>query len=160
MIETNVTALQKVVVQFGSKTIKGYIESPASESSEQLLESIMHGFLETIRIRRIDSDTVEEISTSDVKAVYYVNSFEGNSSHKELNFHSRAPIPQGIWMRFQFLDGEVMEGIVVNSIRYLIDPGFFVLPTAPDSNNKLAYIVKTWLVDHRVLGLRKFQENL
>jgi hypothetical protein len=58
-------------------------------------------------------------------------------------------------MRFQFLDGEVMEGIVYNSIRYLVDPGFFVLPTDPGSNNTLVYVVKSWLVDHRVLGLRK-----
>jgi hypothetical protein len=58
-------------------------------------------------------------------------------------------------MKFQFLDGEVMEGIVYNSLRYLVDPGFFLLPTDPDSNNTLVYVVKNWLVDHRVLGLRK-----
>jgi hypothetical protein len=58
-------------------------------------------------------------------------------------------------MRLQFLDGEVMEGIVYNSIRYLIDPGFFLLPTDPDSNNRLVYVRKNWLADHRVLGMRK-----
>jgi hypothetical protein len=36
-----------------------------------------------------------------------------------------------------------------------VDPGFFVLPTDPGSNNKLAYVMKSWLVDHRVLGMRK-----
>jgi hypothetical protein len=48
-----------------------------------------------------------------------------------------------------------MEGIVYNSIRYLIDPGFFLLPTDPGSNNKLVYVLKSWLVDHRILGMRK-----
>jgi hypothetical protein len=48
-----------------------------------------------------------------------------------------------------------MEGIVHNSIRYLIDPGFFLRPTDPGSNNKLVYVMKTWLKDHRVLGMRK-----
>ena len=111
--------------------------------------------LETIRVRRLDSDAVEEVSFKDVKAVFYVNSFDGNSEHNHLNFHTRAPIVHGIWMRFQFLDGEVMEGIVYNSIRYLIDPGFFLLPTDPGSNNKLVYVLKSWLVDHRILGMRK-----
>jgi hypothetical protein len=58
-------------------------------------------------------------------------------------------------MRLQFVDGEVMEGIVYNSIRYLIDPGFFLLPTDPDSNNKVVYVRKDRLVDLRVLGMRK-----
>lgn len=66
-----------------------------------------------------------------------------------------APIIYGIWMRFQFCDGEVTEKIVYNSIRYLIDPGFFVLPTDPASNNKIINVGKGWLVDHRFLGLRK-----
>jgi hypothetical protein len=66
-----------------------------------------------------------------------------------------APVTQGIWMRLQFRDGEVMEGIVCNSLRYLSEPGFFLLPTDPDSNNKLVYVMKSWLVDHRVLGMRK-----
>jgi hypothetical protein len=57
-------------------------------------------------------------------------------------------------MRVQFLDGEVIEGIVHNSIRYLLDPGFFLVPTHPGSNNKLIYVSKSQLIDHRVLGTR------
>jgi hypothetical protein len=120
-----------------------------------LLSSAPQNFPETIRIRRLDTDAIEDIDIKDCKAVFYVNSFDGNPVRNHLNFHTRAPIIHGIWMRFQFLDGEVMEGIVYNSIRYLVDPGFFVLPTDPGSNNKLVYVVKSWLVDHRVLGLRK-----
>jgi hypothetical protein len=155
MTESNVTKSEKVVIQFGTKTIKGHLEFPAWDTIEELLNNAPVSFPETFRIRRLDSDVVEEISIADIKAIFYVNSFDGDSDHKELNFHSRAPIVHGIWMRFQFRDGEVMEGIVYNSIRYLVEPGFFVLPTAPDSNNRLVYVQKTWLVDHRVLGLRK-----
>jgi hypothetical protein len=155
MIETVPIRSEKVVVQFGSRTIKGYLESPVWNTIEELLNSAPQAAPEVFRIRRIDSDEVEEISIKDVKAVFYVNSFDGNPVRNHLNFHTRAPIVHGIWMRFQFLDGEIMEGIVFNSIRYLVDPGFFVLPTDPGSNNKLVYVVKSWLVDHRVLGLRK-----
>jgi hypothetical protein len=146
---------ERVVVQFGNRTIKGYLESPAWNTIEELLGNAPHTSPETFRIRGFESDSVEEISTADLKAVFYVNSFEGDPEHKHLNFHSRAPIVHGIWMRLEFHDGEVMEGIVYNSIRYLVDPGFFLLPTDPDSNNKLVYVMKSWLVDHRILGLRK-----
>ena len=155
MMEANSTRSEKVVIQFGTRKIKGYLESPAWNNIEDLLSNAPSSSPETFRVQLLVSDIVEEISTQDVKAIFYVNSFEGDSDHKELNFHSRAPIIHGIWMRVQFLDGEVMEGIVYNSIRYLVDPGFFLLPTDPGSNNKLVYVVKSWLADHRVLGMRK-----
>jgi hypothetical protein len=156
MIESNATKSEKVVIQFGTRIIKGYLETPDWNTIEELLENAPHSSPETFRVRDVDSGHVDDISTKDVKAVFYVDSFEGDISHKELNFHRRAPIVHGIWMRVQFFDGEVIEGIVYNSIRYLIDPGFFLLPTDPDSNNKLVYVVKSKLADHRVLGLRKF----
>ena len=156
MIETNATKSEKVVIQFGTRTIKGYLESPAWNTIEELLSNAPQRTLEAFKIRRLDTDLIEEVSIKDVKAVFYVNSFEGDSVRNHLNFHTRAPIVHGIWMRLQFLDGEVMEGIVYNSIRYLVDPGFFLMPTDPDSNNKLVYIRKSWLADHRVLGMRRF----
>jgi hypothetical protein len=146
---------EKIVIQFGARAVKGYLESPVWNTIEELLSNAPSSSPESFRIRRLDSDAVEEIPTKDIKAVFYVNSFEGDSNHKKLNFHTKVPTVHGIWMRFRFLDGETMEGIVFNSIRYLVDPGFFVLPTDPGSNNKLVYVVKKWLVDHQVLGLRK-----
>jgi len=155
MTEDKLPKPEKVVIQIGTRQIKGYLESPPWNTLDELLSNCARTLPDKFRIRPLDSDSIEEIPISDVKAVFYVNSFEGDSEHKELNFHSRAPIAQGIWMRIQFLDGEIMEGIAHNSIRYLVDPGFFLIPTDPGSNNKLVYVVKRCLADHRVLGTRK-----
>lgn len=155
MIQTNASKTDKVVVQFGNRMVKGYLESPVWNTIEELMSNAPPSSPESFRIRLFDSDVVEDVSIKDVKAIFYVNSFEGDSDHEHLNFSTRSPIVHGIWVRLQFLDGEVMEGIVYNSLRYLVDPGFFLLPTDPDSNNQLVYVVKSWLVDHRVLGLRK-----
>jgi hypothetical protein len=148
---------EKVVIQLGSRTIKGYLDSLAWNTVEELVSHAPLNSPESFRVRHLESNVVEEILATEIKAVFYVNSFEGDSEHSDLNFHSRAPIVHGIWVRVQFLDGEVMEGIVYNSIRYLVDSGFFLMPTDPDSNNKLVYIRKSWLADHRVLGMRKLQ---
>lgn len=145
---------QRIVVQYGDCAVKGYLESPSWTAKDHLLGTALSSSLETIRLRLVDSDAVEEISTRDAKAVFYVRSFEGNSENTVVNFYSRAAVADGIWMRLQFRDGEVMEGIAMNSLRYLVQPGFFIMPTAPDTNNELVYVVKNWLVDHRVLGLR------
>ena len=143
MIERDTTKSERVVIQFGTRTVKGYLESPAWNTIEELLSGAPLSTPETLRVRLFESNTVEEISIKDVKAIFYVHNFDGES-----------PIVHGIWMRVQFLDGEVIEGIVHNSIRYLVDPGFFLVPTHPGSNNKLIYVSKSQLADHRVLGTR------
>jgi hypothetical protein len=154
MIERDTTKSEKVVIQFGTRTVKGYLESPAWNTIEELLSGAPLSTPETLRVRLFESNAVEEISINDVKAIFYVHNFDGDANHKEMSFYGKSPIVHGIWMRVQFLDGEVIEGIVHNSIRYLLDPGFFLVPTHPGSNNKLIYVSKSQLIDHRVLGTR------
>ena len=154
MIESDTTKSEKVVIQFGTITVKGYLESPAWNTIEELLSGAPLSAPETLHVRLFDSNIVEEISIKDVKAIFYVYNFEGDANHKEMSFYGKSPIVHGIWMRVQFLDGEVIEGIVHNSIRYLIDPGFYMVPTHPGSNNRLIYVSKSQLADHRVLGTR------
>jgi hypothetical protein len=146
---------EKVVIQFGDELIKGYLESQTWNTIEELLRNAPDSPPKIFRVRRLGSDVVEEIPTENAKAVFYVNNFDGDFEHKPLQFHTRAPIVHGIWVRLEFFDGEVMEGIVHNSIRYLVDPGFFLRPTDPGSNNRLVYVMKSGLKDYRVLGMRK-----
>ena len=145
----------RVVVQCGTRTVKGFLDSPEWHSIEDLLRNAPQAPPKRFRIRILNSNIIEEIPIEAIKAVFYVDSFDGNATRRDLSFHTRAPVVHGIWMRLQFKDGEVMEGIAYNSVRYLLDPGFFVLPTDPGSNNKLVYVAKSALADHRVLGLRK-----
>ena len=154
MIERDTTKSEKVVIQFGTRTVKGYLESPAWNTIEELLSGAPLSTPEILHVRLFESNSVEEISIKDVKAIFYVHNFDGDANHKEMSFYGKSPIVHGIWMRVQFLDGEVIEGIVHNSIRYLLDPGFFLVPTHPGSNNRLIYISKSQLADHRVLGTR------
>ncbi len=155
MSKTQAKQSEKVVVQFGNRVLKGYWESPAWDTIEELLGNAPAASPEILRIRHRDSDKVEEVLIQNVKAVFYVKTWEGDSGHNHLNFHSRAPVSSGIWVRLEFRDGELMEGIVYNSLRYLVDPGFFLMPTDPECNNRMVYVSKSWLVDHRVLGMRK-----
>ena len=154
MIDKDTTKSEKVVIQFGTRTVKGYLESPAWNTIEELLSGAPLSTPETLHVRVFDSNIIEEISIKDVKAIFYVHNFDGDANHREMSFYGKSPIVHGIWMRVQFLDGEVIEGIVHNSIRYLVDPGFYLVPTHPGSNNKLIYISKSQLADHRVLGTR------
>jgi hypothetical protein len=150
-----VSRSEMVVIRMQDRLIKGYLETRVWEDLEELLRHAPIGVPEVFRVQRFDTGVIENVPVSDAKAVFYVKSFEGNDRHKELNFYARRAIVQGIWVRIEFQDGEVMEGIVHNSIHYFVDPGFFLLPTDPGSNNKLVYVIKKSLKDCCVLGLRE-----
>lgn len=145
--------LTKVVIHFDHETVKGFIETLQLETIDSMLLEPENGFPRLLNIRRLGRDNLEEIDTEKAKAIFYVKDFDGNAEHRDLHFSKRAPLVQGIWIRLEFVDGEVMEGLIHNTVRFLIDAGFFIRPTDPNSNNRLVYVRKRWLKNCQVLGL-------
>lgn len=148
------TKYDKVVVHSKGRVIKGYIQSQEWEELEGLLVQGIRRVPDLLRLRSPDDDTIQEVPVSEVKAVFFVKSFEGKGSRHDLKFFSNAPMVHGIWVQLRFTDGEIMEGIILNGMHYLTEPGFFVHPTDPDANNRLIYVLKSSLADFRVLGVR------
>ena len=144
----------KVVVHSNGRVIKGYIESHQWEELEGLLIQGTRRLPDVLRLRSVDGETMQEVPTDKVKAVFFVKSFDGQGAMHDLKFLSHAPMVHGIWVQLQFKDGEIMEGIVLNGMHHLVEPGFFVHPTDPDANNSLIYVLKSSLADFRVLGVR------
>lgn len=147
-------ALEKVVVHLQDRIIKGYLEPASGTTIEEILTHASARVSGSLRIRHKDSDRIEEIDTAAAKALFFVNKFESNPDRKDVHFSRLAPIVHGIWVRVQFMDGEVIEGIVNNTIDHIVNSGFFLRPTDPESNNRLIYMSKNQLRDYRVLGLR------
>jgi len=81
--------LKKVVIRVGTRAIKGYLESPewgTLDSISELLSHATHDAPEILCIRNADSEAIEEVSTADLKALFFVNSFDGQASRKRMNF--------------------------------------------------------------------------
>jgi hypothetical protein len=85
-------------------------------------------------VRTPEGKTVE-VQLKDLKALFFVRSFEGDSARVE----DQTPDPQDLRSRgsklvtLTFEDGEVMMGL---TIRYPPNrPFFFILPVDPKSNN-------------------------
>ena len=143
----------RVVIRYNGEVIKGYLEQQKAEDLGGLLGQANRRIQDTLTVR-LENGELKQVPTAKVKAIFFVKSFEGQSERDELKFFSHAPIVHGIWTQVHFLDGEVVEGIVHNSMHHLVDPGFFLIPTDPGSNNKLIYVTKSALKDYRVLGVR------
>ena len=59
---------------------------------------------------------------------------------------------QGLWVRVYFHDSEMIEGIVSNTSDYVLQNGFFLMPTDPNGNNRLVYVLKGGLKDFPCAG--------
>jgi len=150
----------RIVVRYEDRAVHGFAEVTELGSVEELLHSTQESPLESIRLRLLDSQKVEEVPTKDAKAVFFVKTFEGDLKHRALHFHGHAPVLGGLWVRVYFHDSEMIEGIVSNNSDYVLQNGFFLMPTDPNGNNKLVYVLKGRLRDFHVLGLRNPSKSL
>lgn len=85
-----------------------------------------------------DGYSTREIDIADLKALFFVRDFSGDSSyHERKGFFS--PHAHGKKVMVEFLDGEVLFGYTFSYTSRGL--GFFVFPGDPDSNNEKVFIV-------------------
>jgi hypothetical protein len=86
-----------------------------------------------------------------LKAVFFVKDFQGDPGYAEVKFMAQEPDKSMVWVRVEFVDGEVQEGKVLNSIELLRDPGFYLWPLDRDVNNEMVFVSKSSLKSFTVL---------
>jgi hypothetical protein len=122
--------------------IKGYLETASD---------VTHA--EDISISSL-TENVIEVPKREMKALFFPRNFSGKKEYSDIKFFENQPRIEGLWVRITFCDNEMIEGIVSNSRRLLLDDIFYLKPTDPNSNNQLVCVVKTSLKDFSVLGMR------
>lgn len=84
-----------------------------------------------------DDGKVYEINLADLKAVFFVKSYDGNPAYDEkLNIER---IGLGKRIRIRFRDGETMVGYTQGYAPNRV--GFIFFPADPECNNEKAFIV-------------------
>ena len=149
----------RVVIRYENHAVRGLAEPSELGSIDQLLRNDPVYPLDSIRLKLLDSETVEDVSTKDAKAVFFVKTFDGDLRHRALHFHEHAPIVAGLWVRVYFYDGEMIEGLISNTKDFVLESGFFLRPTDPNGNNRLVYVLKAGLKDFHILGMRNPSKN-
>lgn len=154
MTEPDASRLKVVAHLRDGKLIKGYTDIVAPDTLEELLQQGPFPLPEQVPLRTTGARQAHTIDLESLKALFFVKSFEGRDQYQELKFFDAHPPVLGLWVRIKYFDGEASEGVVHNSLHYLMNPGFFLKPPDAHSNNKLIYVLKSSLVDFRVLGVR------
>jgi len=146
--------LNKVVVRFPNEIIRGFADKAQWSGNSEAATVDAPINIPSIRFCREESSVIEMLSIAEAKAVFFVNSFEGNQSQSDIRFHDGEALMEKIWIRVTFADSEVLEGMIDNTLDHVRESGFYLYPTDPAGNNYLVYVLKKQIADFKVLGLR------
>ena len=146
--------IKVVAHKIDGKLIKGHTRDVPDFNSEALHKNQLATPPSTLEIIDATTGKAIKIKLSDLKAMFFVKSFDGSKHYEEVKFFKAHPIVEGLWVRLKFSDNENTEGVIYNSIHYLKNPGFFMKPPDPHSNNQMVYVLRSSLTEFRVLGVR------
>ncbi|KPJ74377.1 hypothetical protein AMJ52_00865 [candidate division TA06 bacterium DG_78] len=110
----------------------------------RIIKGYTHDFIPPLKNFSIQSgersDDIMEIRTTELKALFFVKSFEGNKQYVAKNTFDDAYMldRQGLKVKVTFSDGEIMRGTTPDPGS--IFRGFFVIPVDPKANNDKVYV--------------------
>jgi len=135
----------------GSTTKKAVIRRFDREALAGYINPVTYQQLTGIELLSADGN-VATVPYGDIKTVSFVRDFDSPETTTRLVFNTR-PKMEGLWMSFQFRDGEIMEGVMTNNLLPVEPHGFTVIPPDPYSNHQRVFIPRAALRSVEVLGV-------
>src|SRR5436190_20677149 len=109
---------------------------------------IMDGKLELLNT----SGNAVAIELKDIKGVYFVREFGDSESVSRKTFAGR-PRTEGLWVRLEFRDKDILEGMMQNDLAQVTPEGFFVNPPDTRANTQRVFVPRTALTELTVLAV-------
>jgi hypothetical protein len=133
-----------IVRRYTRDWVAGYISA---------LDFVRQGSLEMLDM----SGKVLSLSIQEVKWVCFVRDFNSGEIDNPEKLVRRTfagrPRGEGIWLRIQLKDGDVLEGLAENNIGLLDADGFFLTPPDTRSNTQRIWLPRTSLVELEVVAV-------
>ena len=95
---------------------------------------------------------IVQVPYTEIKTVSFVRDFDAPTEAERPVFLNR-PKMEGLWVRFTFHDGEVMEGVMSNNLLPVEPYGFSVIPPHPYSAQQRVFLPRAALRTVEVLGV-------
>jgi len=109
------------------------------------------------------SGKVIYIDLREIKGVYFVRDFADTESLGRKTFTTR-PRSEGLWVRIEFADNDVLEGLLPNELTLLTGDGYLIIPPDTRSNTQRIFVPRSALSSLTVLaviggGVRRRKEK-
>jgi hypothetical protein len=133
------TTKKAVIRRFDREPLSGYV-NPAS-------------YLQLTGVELLSAQgAVATVPYDEIRTVAFVREF-GNLEEAPRRVFNTRPKMEGLWMSFQFRDGEVLEGVMPNNLLPVEPHGFTIIPPDPYSNQQRIFIPRIALRSVEVLGV-------
>lgn len=133
------TTKKAIVRRFDREPLAGYV-NPAS-------------FLQVTGVELLSAQgNVATVPYDEIKTISFVREFDSGAEAERRVFNTR-PKMEGLWVSFEFRDGEILEGVMPNHLLAIEPQGFTVIPPDPYSNQQRVFIPRTALRGAEVLGV-------
>ncbi len=93
------------------------------------------------------------IPYAEVKGVYFVREFARDAEAKQKTVFATRPKQDGLWVRFTFRDGEILEGILPNNLLLVEEQGVTATPPDPNANARRIFVPRAAVRELTVLGV-------
>jgi hypothetical protein len=98
------------------------------------------------------SGKVIYIDLREVKGVYFVRDFADTEALGRKTFTTR-PRTEGLWVRIEFVDNDVLEGLMPNDLTLLTGEGYLLIPPDTRSNTQRIFVPRSALSSLIVLAV-------
>lgn len=92
------------------------------------------------------------VPLQDVKGIYFVRDFDEDENVTRKTFTTR-PRSEGLWVRMEFRDTDVIEAMLPNDLTQAGVDGFMVTPPDTRSNTQRIFVPRSALSSMQVLGV-------
>jgi hypothetical protein len=128
-----------IVHRFDREPLAGFVSSGALISGNDLQFLSPDGVLQAV-------------PASQVKAISVTRDWSETRAWTKTSYGVR-PRHQGLWVRMQFRDGEVLEATMPNNLLGLESECFSIMPPDPPPGMQRLYIPRVALTEFEVLGV-------
>ena len=133
------TKLGKVIIRTRDKRVfRGFSKADLINDQVQLIDA---------------KGNQQQFDLQELKAVFFVKDFEGDSDYRVVRFVRGSAVPQWLWAQATFFDGETIEGRVRNGLSLFDNRGVFLWLSDEESNNEVVFVVRSALRDFRIVGI-------
>ena len=133
------TTKKAVIRRFEKESLAGYV-NPVS-------------YLQITGIELLTAQgNVSLVPYPEIRMVAFVRDLENVVEAGRQLFQNR-PKMEGLWVSFEYRDGEVMEGVMPNNLLQIDMYGFTVIPPDPFGNTQRVFIPRMALRAVQVLGV-------
>ena len=133
------TTKKAVIRRFQRESLAGYVNP---------LSYLQSGGVELLTAE----GQVVAVPYAEIKTVSFVRDFDAPQEQERMVFLNR-PKMEGLWLRFTFRDGEIMEGVMPNNLLPVEPYGFTIIPPRPYSAQQRVFVPRAALRTVEVLGV-------